>query len=105
MRAATAHRPDEFAIMTQLSPSATATDTTPSTDVAAETMSTEQTTVELTARQQELLLKGLKFVRSNVALDMQIPSEEIDAGRKEQYEELDNLETMLSAPRTPRQPR
>lgn len=68
-------------------------------------MSTDQTTVELTPRQQELLLKGLKFVRSNVALDMQIPSEEIDANRRQQYAELDDLESMLSTPHTPRHPR
>ena len=91
--------------MTQLNPSTTISDDSPSTHVAEDTMSTEQTTVELTARQQEILLKGLKFVRSNVALDMQIPSEEIDASRKQQYEELDSLESMLGTPRTPRQPR
>ena len=78
---------------------------TPTAALTDENMNTEQTTVELTPRQQEILLKGLKFVRSNVALDMQIPSTEIDSNRKDQYAELDDLESMLSQPRTPRQPR
>lgn len=87
------------------SQSTTVPDMTPSAVVTAETMNTDQTTVELTPRQQELLLKGLKFVRSNVALDMQIPSEEIDSNRRDQYAELDDLESMLATPHTPRRPR
>lgn len=85
----------------------TTTDSTmpPIAVTTADPMSTEQTTVELTPRQQELLLKGLKFVRSNVALDMQIPSDEIETNRKQQYAELDDLESMLSTPHTPRRPR
>ena len=65
---------------------------------------TEPTTVELTPRQQELLLKGLKFVRSSVSLDMQVPSEDVEAGRNDAYGELDELESKLAAER-PRQPR
>ena len=64
----------------------------------------EPTTVELTPRQQELLLKGLKFVRSSVSLDMQVPSEDVEAGRNDAYGELDELESKLAAER-PRQPR
>lgn len=68
-------------------------------------MNADQTTIELTSRQQELLLKGLKFVRSNVALEMAVPSEEVDSKRQNQYAELDDLETLLAPPKTPRQPR
>lgn len=68
-------------------------------------MNAEQTTIELTPRQQELLLKGLKFIRSNVALEMAIPTDEKDQNRLDQYAELDSLESILDPGHTPRRPR
>ena len=65
---------------------------------------TDATTVELTPRQQQLLLRGLQFVRSSVSLDMQIPSEDVEQSRSGAYEELDALESKLASER-PRQPR
>lgn len=63
----------------------------------------EATTIELTPRQQDLILRGLRFVRSSVSLDMQIPSESVESERNDAYDELDALESKLSE--RPRQPR
>ncbi len=51
--------------------------------------------IELSPEQQKLLLRGLKFVRSSVALEMRDFTEEFDAKRKQQYQELDTLESLL----------
>ena len=71
---------------------------------ATETATGEKTAVELTARQHELLMRGLKFVRSSVALNMEVPSDDLDAARSRDYEELDALESQLetSKPSKPR---
>ena len=71
---------------------------------ATEQNAPEPNAVDLTPRQQELLLRGLKFVRSSVALHMEPPSEKSDESRQSDYAELDDLEAKLSADR-PRQPR
>lgn len=55
--------------------------------------------LELTRDQQELLLQGLRFVRSSVALDMRDYTVEYDAERRRQYDRINTLETLLkSAP-------
>jgi hypothetical protein len=55
--------------------------------------------LELTRDQQELLLQGLRFVRSSVALDMRDYTVEYDAERRRQYDRITRLEALLkSAP-------
>jgi hypothetical protein len=55
--------------------------------------------LELTRDQQELLLQGLRFVRSSVALDMRDHTVEYDAERRRQYDRISRLEALLrSAP-------
>jgi hypothetical protein len=55
--------------------------------------------LELTRDQQELLLQGLRFVRSSVALDMRDYVADHDAERRRQYERINKLEVLLkSAP-------
>jgi hypothetical protein len=51
--------------------------------------------IELTRQQQELLLRGLRFVRSSVALDTCDYSDEVDAERRRQYAELNELESLV----------
>ncbi|MEZ6067810.1 MAG: hypothetical protein R3B90_19340 [Planctomycetaceae bacterium] len=52
--------------------------------------------VELSPRQQELILRGLRFVRSSVALDMVDHTTEVAESRRRQYEELDELRQLLA---------
>lgn len=54
-------------------------------------------TLELTRDQQDLLLKGLRFVRSAVALDMQEYTPDVEAERRRQYDQISELETLLHA--------
>jgi hypothetical protein len=51
---------------------------------------------QLTKKQQELLLRGLRFVRSSVALDMREWSEEVDVERGRQYDEIARIESLLN---------
>lgn len=51
---------------------------------------------QLTRRQQEILLKGLRFVRSHAALNMEEYTEEVAAGRQRQYAEIQQIESMLN---------
>ena len=62
------------------------------------------TTLELTPKQHELLARGLKFVRSSVALGMSVPADETEAARRDEYAALDDLESQLAsaAPKKPR---
>lgn len=53
--------------------------------------------IQLTRKQQELLLRGLRFVRSSVALDPAEYSEEVDQRRRGQYAEIAAIESMLSS--------
>lgn len=53
-------------------------------------------TVELNPDQRELLLTGLRYVRSSVALAVEDWSEEVEAKRFRQYEQLDDLVALLS---------
>lgn len=55
-----------------------------------------QQTLDLTEKQQELLLRGLRFVRSSVAMEARDPSPEVDEDRREHYEEIDRLESMIN---------
>ena len=55
-----------------------------------------QQTLDLTDRQQELLLQGLRFVRSSVAMECRDPSPEVEQQRRDSYQEIDRLETLIS---------
>jgi hypothetical protein len=50
---------------------------------------------ELTRDQQEILLQGLRYVRSSVALDMAEYTDEVDAERRRKYARISELETIL----------
>lgn len=52
--------------------------------------------ITLTSQQQELLLRGLRYVRSSVALDMLDWSEEVESDRQRQYEEISAVEELLN---------
>jgi len=52
--------------------------------------------VELTSSQQEMLLRGLRFVRSSVALDIRDYSNEVEQERRTKYDEIQELEAILS---------
>ena len=67
-------------------------------------MTTETATLELTPKQHELVLRGLKFVRSSVALGMSVPTDETDASRSDEYAALDELESRLQSAK-PNKPR
>lgn len=54
------------------------------------------THLQLTKKQQEILLRGLRFVRSSVALDMRDWTEQVDHERSEQYAEIARIESLLS---------
>ena len=51
--------------------------------------------LELTRDQQDLLLQGLRFVRSAVALDMQDFTPAVEAERRQKYARINELESML----------
>ena len=52
---------------------------------------------EITREQQDLLLQGLRFVRSSVALDMQDYTPAVDAERRQKYARINELESRLRA--------
>jgi hypothetical protein len=52
--------------------------------------------IQLTRKQQELLLRGLRFVRSSIALDAQDYTEELDRTRQMQYKEIAATEALLN---------
>lgn len=56
-----------------------------------------QNRMELTRDQQELLLQGLRFVRSSVALDVRDFTPEYDAERRRQYDRINCLEGLLKS--------
>jgi hypothetical protein len=51
--------------------------------------------LQLSSHQQELMLRGLRFVRSAVALEMLDHSPEVEASRRQKYEEIAELEGLL----------
>lgn len=57
------------------------------------------TNIQLTRKQQEILLRGLRFVRSSVALEQQDWNEEVENKRQNQYKEISDLEGMLNQAR------
>lgn len=57
--------------------------------------------IELTAGQQELLLRGLRFVRSSVALEMKDYTPEVEQDRRQKYDEIQQLEAILNGQSTP----
>ena len=54
------------------------------------------TTIQISPQQREILLAGLRYVRSSIALEVKDWSEDVEAERDRQYEELDNIEAMLT---------
>jgi hypothetical protein len=50
---------------------------------------------EITRDQQDLLLQGLRFVRSAVALDIQDYTPAVEAERRQKYARISELESML----------
>ena len=43
-----------------------------------------------------MLLNGLRFVRSSVALECRFPSDEVDQNRQQKYQEISNLVDQLN---------
>lgn len=58
------------------------------------------TTIQITPEQREILLAGLRYVRSSIALEVKDWSEDVEAERDRQYEELDQIEAMLTGSST-----
>lgn len=56
----------------------------------------ESMNLELTPSQQEILLRGLRFVRGAVSLSMPEFSEQVEVDRRRQYAEIDEVETLVS---------
>ena len=52
--------------------------------------------IQLTRKQQEILLRGLRYVRSSIALDTQDWSEKVEAERQSQYAEIAGIEELLN---------
>lgn len=59
--------------------------------------SMSEMTLELTQTQHEILLRGLRYVRSAVALDAVDWSESVDADRKRQYAEISQIESLVKS--------
>lgn len=58
--------------------------------------------LQISPEQQELILKGLRYVRSSVALEMVEYTPDVEANRQQKYEEIAELEGLISgkSPRT-----
>jgi hypothetical protein len=54
------------------------------------------TPLSLSPEQQEILLRGLRFVRNAVALEMLDYTPQVDADRKRQYAAIAELEAIIS---------
>jgi hypothetical protein len=50
---------------------------------------------ELTDRQQELLLQGLRYVKSSIALEPRDWTPDVDADRQRRYVEISELESTI----------
>jgi hypothetical protein len=59
----------------------------------------EAVSVGLTDQQREILLRGLRFVRSSVALDVHDPTPELDAERATKLREIKQLADYLEGAR------
>ena len=55
----------------------------------------ETVSVELTNEQREMLLHGLRFVRSNLMLDIHDPTPELDQDRENKLREIASLVEQL----------
>jgi hypothetical protein len=55
--------------------------------------------VVLSSKQQEILLRGLRFVRNSVALEQLDYTPAVDAERKRQYAEIAELEALINSGR------
>ena len=56
----------------------------------------ETLNVELTEQQQELILKGLRFIHRSVLLDIREPSPEVEEDRRVQLQEITSLVDQLN---------
>ena len=56
----------------------------------------ETLTIGLTKQQRDLLLRGLRYVRSSVLLEPRDPSPEVDTDRRSQITEIADLVRTLS---------
>ena len=63
----------------------------------------ENVTVELTKRDRDFLLRGLRYVRSSLILDVHDPDPEADADRVEQLQQIQLLVDQLSGVRSSRE--
>lgn len=52
--------------------------------------------IQVTRKQQEMLLRGLRYVRSSIALDAQNWSEQLEEERHRQYQEIAEVEALLN---------
>ena len=52
--------------------------------------------IQLTRKQQEILLRGLRYVRSSVALDSQDWSPDVEQERETLYAEIAEIESLLN---------
>lgn len=53
--------------------------------------------LQLTRDQKEMLLRGLRFVRSSVALDMRDDSDTVATRRESEYDRIEQLQELLDA--------
>lgn len=56
----------------------------------------DNVTVELTKEQREVLLRGLRFVRSSIMLDVHNPTPESDTERTSQLQSISRLVNQLN---------
>jgi hypothetical protein len=61
----------------------------------------ETLTVGLTKPQRDLLLRGLRYIRSSVLLEPREPSDEVVADRRSQLDEISDLVSRLSRSEAP----
>ena len=55
----------------------------------------ERLTLELTAQQRDVLIRGLRYVRSSVMLSTQDPSPELNQARADELRQLADLTAIL----------
>ena len=60
-------------------------------------------TVELTKRERDLLLRGLRYVRSSLILDVRDPDPELDTDREDQLQQIQLLVDQLNGVRSSRE--
>lgn len=57
---------------------------------------TDSQNLGLTNEQREIILRGLRFVRSAISMELLDPSEKTDSRRSEQLREVDGLVRQLT---------